>query len=57
MKKPDDEIFQTVIKEASLMPNETIFIDDLEVNCEAAERNGIQAFQNKEFDDWMKLFS
>lgn len=51
------EIFQTVIKEASLMPNETIFIDDLEVNCEAAERNGIQAFQNKEFDDWMKLFS
>ena len=57
MKKPDDEIFQTVIKEASLMPNETIFIDDLEVNCEAAERNGIQAFQNKEFNDWMKLFS
>ena len=57
MKKPDDEIFQTVIKETGIKPNETIFIDDLEVNCNAAERNGIHAFQNKEFDDWMKLFS
>lgn len=57
MKKPDDEIFQTVIQETGIEPNETIFIDDLEVNCNAAERNGIHAFQNKEFDDWMKLFS
>ena len=57
MKKPDDEIFQTVIKEACINPNETIFIDDLEVNCIAAEKNGIHAFQNKEFDDWMELFS
>lgn len=57
MKKPDDEIFQTVIEETGIKPNETIFIDDLEVNCNAAERNGIHAFQNKEFDDWMKLFS
>ncbi|WP_434503909.1 HAD family hydrolase [Prevotella sp.] len=57
MKKPDDEIFQTVIQETGIKPNETIFIDDLEVNCNAAERNGIHAFQNKEFDDWMKLFS
>jgi len=57
MKKPDDEIFQTVIKETGIEPNDTIFIDDLEVNCNAAERNGIHAFQNKEFDDWMKLFS
>ena len=57
MKKPDDEIFQTVIKEAGIDPNETLFIDDLEVNCKAAERSGIHAFQNKEFDDWMKLFS
>ena len=57
MKKPDDEIFQTVIKEAGIDPNETLFIDDLEVNCKAAERSGIHAFQNKEFDDWMKLFT
>lgn len=56
MKKPDDEIFQQVINDATIDPNDTLFIDDLEVNCEAAERNGIHSFQNKNFDDWMKLF-
>ena len=56
MKKPDDEIFQKVINDATIDPNDTLFIDDLEVNCEAAERNGIHSFQNKDFDDWMKLF-
>jgi putative hydrolase of the HAD superfamily len=56
MKKPDDVIFQQVIKDASIDPHATLFIDDLEVNCEAAERNGIHTFQNENFDDWMKLF-
>lgn len=56
MKKPDDEIFQQVINDATIDPNDTLFIDDLEVNCEAAERNGIHSFQNKNFGDWMKLF-
>lgn len=56
MKKPDDEIFQQVIKDAAIDPNATLFIDDLEVNCEAAEHNGIHTFHNKNFDDWMKLF-
>ena len=55
MKKPDDEIFLTVISETGINPDETLFIDDLEVNCIAAERNGIHTFQNKEFNDWMKL--
>ena len=56
MKKPDDEIFQQVVKDAAMDPGATLFIDDLEVNCEAAERNGIHTFQNKNFDDWMQLF-
>ena len=56
MKKPDDVIFQQVIKDAAIDPHATLFIDDLEVNCEAAERNGIHTFQNENFDDWMKLF-
>ena len=56
MKKPDDEIFQQVVKDAAMEPGATLFIDDLEVNCEAAERNGIHTFQNKNFDDWMQLF-
>ena len=56
MKKPDDEIFQQVVKDAAMDPGATLFIDDLEVNCEVAERNGIHTFQNKNFDDWMQLF-
>lgn len=55
MKKPDDEIFQAVITQAGIVPKETLFIDDLAVNCEAAERNGLHSFQNKNFDDWVNV--
>jgi putative hydrolase of the HAD superfamily len=55
MEKPDDRIFQMVMKETGIQPNETLFVDDLEANCLAAMRNGWHAFQNKEFDDWMKI--
>lgn len=55
MKKPDDEIFQAVINRTGIVPDETLFIDDLAVNCEAAERNGIHSFQNKNFDDWITV--
>jgi putative hydrolase of the HAD superfamily len=54
-KKPNDNIFQQAIQDAALNPSDTLFIDDLEVNCQAAERNGLHTFQNKEFDDWMKM--
>jgi HAD superfamily hydrolase (TIGR01509 family) len=54
-KKPNDDIFQQVIHDAAINPSDTLFIDDLEVNCQAAERNGLHTFQNKEFDDWMKM--
>ena len=53
MKKPDDEIFQAVVQQANIIPGDSLFIDDLEENCKAAERNGIQSFQNKDFDDWI----
>lgn len=55
-KKPDDEIFQTVIAETSINPEETLFIDDLQENCQAAKRQGLHTFQNKEFNDWLQLF-
>lgn len=55
MKKPDDEIFQAVIAQAAIRPEETLFIDDLEVNCASAERNGLHTFQNEQFDDWVDV--
>lgn len=55
VEKPDDRIFQIVIKETGILPNETLFVDDLEANCLAAKRNGFHTFQNIGFDDWMKI--
>jgi putative hydrolase of the HAD superfamily len=57
VEKPDDRIFQIVIKETGIDPNESLFVDDLEKNCQAAERNGFHTFQNKSFDDWLEILS
>ena len=40
--KPDDVIYQKTIKHLGIEPGESIFIDDLPENCEAAERHGIK---------------
>ena len=40
---------------ANIHPEETLFIDDLKENCEAAEKLGIHTFQNVKFDDWLAL--
>jgi putative hydrolase of the HAD superfamily len=42
MRKPDAEIFETVLKENSLKPGETLFLDDNASNIEGASRLGIQ---------------
>lgn len=55
LSKPDAKIYQTVIDNTGIIPSETLFIDDLKENCEAAEKLGIHTFQNKEFDDWLGL--
>lgn len=49
--KPDAEIFQTVLKEAGLIAEETLFIDDSQVNCTAAASVGIKSFHYVPGDD------
>lgn len=44
MKKPDYEIYDFVLSENNLKPNETLFIDDSKANIEAAEKLGIQTY-------------
>lgn len=44
MRKPDNEIYNFVLKENGLNPNETLFIDDSPTNIEAAQKIGIQGF-------------
>ena len=42
LSKPDPAIFQVALQEAELQPEETLFIDDAEINCQAAASTGIQ---------------
>ena len=55
LAKPDAHIYEEVIRQANIYPDETLFIDDLKENCEAAEKLGIHTFQNVKFDDWLSL--
>ena len=55
LAKPDARIYEEVIRQANINPDETLFIDDLKENCEAAEKLGIHTFQNVKLDDWLAL--
>ena len=55
LAKPKARIYEEVIRQANIHPDETLFIDDLKENCEAAEKLGIHTFQNVKFDDWLAL--
>ncbi len=44
MRKPDAEIFEFVLKENTLKPNETLFIDDSIQHIEAAKKLGIGTY-------------
>ncbi|MEO6760145.1 MAG: HAD family phosphatase [Saprospiraceae bacterium] len=42
LRKPNRDIFEYVLADAELLPEESVFFDDLEVNVEAARQVGIQ---------------
>lgn len=42
LRKPDREAFEYVLADADLIPEETIFFDDMETNIEAAKQLGIK---------------
>lgn len=42
-RKPDERIFQKVVKTSRLIPEETLFVDDHEPNIKAAESVGMKA--------------
>lgn len=44
LRKPDPEIYRTVLREAGLQAGETLFIDDNKPNTDAAEKLGIHTF-------------
>ena len=56
LAKPDKAIFEKVLHEANLLPEETLFIDDSEANCKAAEELGIHAHHYHIGEDLDKIF-
>ena len=44
IRKPDKAIFEKVLSENGLIPEETLFIDDIAANLEPAKELGIQTF-------------
>ena len=50
MRKPNTEIFHSVVNQNKLAPNETLFIDDSPQHVEGAKKAGLQAYwlQNEE---------
>lgn len=57
MAKPDPDIFRQVLKEAQLLPEETLFIDDSAANCEVASSLGIHAVHYTPGEDLKKLLA
>ena len=56
LAKPDKAIFEKVLHDANLLPEETLFIDDSEANCKAAKEVGIHAHHYHIGDDLSKIF-
>ncbi len=52
--KPDDDIYQEMLRETGEEAENVLFIDDSEKNCRAAERNGIRTLYDPKGDKWMK---
>jgi len=55
-RKPDPKSFQYVLNDAGLNPGETLFIDDLDKNTEAAAQAGMHTICLKPGMDLVKLF-
>ena len=54
--KPDAGIFEYVLQDAGICPEETFFIDDSLPNCRTAESLGIQTYTPQPREDWSHLF-
>lgn len=55
LRKPGREIYEYVLADAELLPQETLFIDDLEENVAAALEVGIQGVVKRPDVDLLKL--
>lgn len=54
--KPDPDIFEFMLNDAGIKAEETLFIDDSEINITAAKEMGFKTFQPKPFEDFSEIF-
>lgn len=54
--KPGTDIFCTVLQQAGIRPEESLFIDDAEANCATARSLGIHTYCPVPGEDWRLLF-
>ncbi len=54
--KPDAEIFEMLIKDSGIKPEETLYIDDSERNIEAGREFGLQLYLASAHEDYSHLF-
>ena len=54
LRKPQREIYEAALKMSGTAPDETIFIDDLEENCEGARKVGLHAIRYQGAKDLKK---
>jgi len=52
MVKPNPALFEACLRESGYLPDETLFIDDNQRNCEVAESLGIHSFCPAVRSDW-----
>ncbi|MEP1487468.1 MAG: HAD family phosphatase [Algibacter sp.] len=56
MRKPNEDVFEFLLKDSNLKPKETLFIDDSIHNINAAEKLGIQTYHIQEGNSLETLF-
>lgn len=56
LAKPDPQIFREVIRQAGLIPSETLFIDDTLIHVESARAVGLNALHLTDGKDIVMLF-
>jgi len=57
MRKPNTEIFDAVVNQNNLVPNETLFIDDSPQHVEGAKKAGLHAYWLQNNEDITGLLS
>lgn len=54
--KPDKEIYNVIIRDSGMNPEETLFFDDGKANIEAAKELGFQVYLTNQDEDLTKVF-